>query len=67
MCVAGSDCRTRRRCDQRVAERRLNHVWLLMPGWMVMLVDKKAARSAADFWAVVARRRRWPGLIVAVW
>jgi hypothetical protein len=34
---------------------------------MVMLADKQAARSAAAFWAVVARRRRWPGLIVAVW
>jgi hypothetical protein len=65
-CVAGNGYRTRRWCDWREAERRLNHVWLLMPGWMVMLADKKAARSAESFWAVVARQRRCPGLIVAV-
>jgi hypothetical protein len=55
-CVAGSGCRTWRWCDRREAERRLNRVWLLMPGWMVMLADRKAARSAEAFWDVVARR-----------
>jgi hypothetical protein len=34
---------------------------------MVMLAKRKAALSAAFFWAMVARRQRWPGLIVVDW
>jgi hypothetical protein len=48
-CVAGKGCRIHRRCERREAERRLHHVWLLMPGWMVMLAEIKAALSAAFF------------------
>jgi hypothetical protein len=48
-CVAGKGCRTHRWCDRREAECRLHHVWLLMPGWIVMLAERKAARSAAFF------------------
>jgi hypothetical protein len=48
-CVAGRGCRTRRQCDRREAERRLHHVWILMPGWMVILADRNAAPSAEAF------------------
>jgi hypothetical protein len=40
------------------------HVTLAIPGWMVMLAWRKAARSAAPVCAFVARRRRCPGLMV---
>jgi hypothetical protein len=48
-CVAGKCCRTRRQCDRREAERLLHHVWLWMPGWMVMLAERKSALSAEFF------------------
>jgi hypothetical protein len=47
-----------------VFERRFDHVALAIPGWMVMLAQSKAARSAASVCAFVARRRRCPGLMV---
>jgi hypothetical protein len=47
-----------------VFERRFDHVALEIPGWMVMLARRKAARSAASVCAFVARRQRCPGLMV---
>jgi hypothetical protein len=47
-----------------VFERRFDHVALAIPGWMVMLARRKAARSAASVCANFARRRRCPGLMV---
>jgi hypothetical protein len=47
-----------------VFERLFDHVALAIPGWMVMLARRKAARSAASVCAFVARRRRCPGLMV---
>jgi hypothetical protein len=46
-------------------ERRFNQVVLVLPGWIVMLARRKAARSAASVCNFVARRRRCPGLMVA--
>jgi hypothetical protein len=48
-------CRTWRWCDRREAERRLNHVCLLMPGWMLMLEDKRRLdqQRLSGLW--------WPG------
>jgi hypothetical protein len=47
-----------------VFECRFHHLALEIPGWMVMLARRKAARSAASFCAFVARRRYFPGLMV---
>jgi hypothetical protein len=45
-CVIGKSCRICRWCDRREAERRLHHVWIFMPGWMVMLAERGSSVSS---------------------
>jgi hypothetical protein len=47
-----------------VFECRFDHVALEIPGWMVMLARRKAARLAASVCTFVALRRRCPRLMV---
>jgi hypothetical protein len=49
-----------------LVDRRDDRVVMVVRGRVVMLAERKVVRPAADFLALLVRRRRCPGLMVAV-